>query len=157
MSNLRVRDLMTPDVQVVHPDDPIAAVKELMADKYIRHVPVVDDNGQLVGLVTERDLLRQAGGLDLDVPLSVSQEVSSTVKVREIMNWQVDTVDANEDVVNAAAIMLESKYGCLPVLEQGELAGILTEADFVRYVAETASGESAARSESRPAERKGRS
>ena len=140
MSNLRVRDLMTPDVHVVRPDDPIARLRELMSEKHIRHVPVVDDDGAVVGLVSERDLLRRAAGLDSEVPLSVSDDVSAAVKVNEVMTWQVETVEADEDAATAAAVMLENKYGCLPVLEQGALVGILTEADFVRFVAEARTG-----------------
>jgi CBS domain-containing membrane protein len=139
VSNLRVRDLMTPDVRVVRPDDSIATLRILMNDKHVRHVPVVDD-GCIVGLVSERDLLRRAAGLEGDVPLSVTDDVSAAVKVREVMTWQVETIEADEDAATAAAIMLENKYGCLPVLEQGVLAGILTEADFVRHVAEGAVG-----------------
>jgi CBS domain-containing membrane protein len=139
VSNLRVRDLMTPDVRVVRPDDSIATLRILMNDKDVRHVPVVDD-GCIVGLVSERDLLRRAAGLEGDVPLSVTDDVSAAVKVREVMTWQVETIEADEDAATAAAIMLENKYGCLPVLEQGVLAGILTEADFVRHVAEGAVG-----------------
>ncbi len=144
MSNLRVRDLMTPDVHVVHPDDPLAKLRDVMSEKHIRHVPVVDDDGGIVGLVSERDLLRRAAGLEGEVPLSVSRDVSATVKVSELMNWQVETIEADDDAATAAAIMLENKYGCLPVVEQGVLAGILTEADFVRHVAEAGAGAAAA-------------
>ena len=140
MSDLRVRDLMTPDVHVLRTDDSIARLKELMSEKHIRHVPVVDDDGGVVGLVSERDLLRRAAGLDSEVPLSVSDDVSAAVKVNEVMTWHVETVEADEDAANAAAVMLENKYGCLPVLEQGALVGILTEADFVRFVAEARAG-----------------
>ncbi len=136
MSKLRVRDLMTPVVHVVHPDDPLATVRDVMSEKHIRHVPVVDDDGDIVGLVSERDLLRKAAGLEGEVPLSVSDEVAAGIKVREVMNWHVETIEADDEAATAAAVMLENKYGCLPVLEQGVLAGILTEADFVRHVAE---------------------
>ncbi|HQZ38024.1 MAG TPA: CBS domain-containing protein [Vicinamibacterales bacterium] len=144
MSSLRVRDLMTPDVHAVHPDDSIAALRDVMNEKHIRHVPVVDDDGGIIGLVSERDLLRRAAGLD-GVPLSVSQDVSAAVKVSEVMTWQVETIEADDEAATAAVIMLDNKYGCLPVLEQGMLAGILTEADFVRHVAEGAVGAAPAR------------
>jgi CBS domain-containing membrane protein len=126
---------MTPEVFVVRPDDPIARVQDLMNDKHIRHVPVVDADGGIVGLVSERDLLRRAAGLEGEIPLSVRSDLSTAVKVREVMTWHVETVEADEDAAIAAGVMLDNKYGCLPVLEQGVLAGILTEADFVRYVA----------------------
>ncbi|MGE0124395.1 MAG: CBS domain-containing protein [Dehalococcoidia bacterium] len=130
MSTLRVRDLMTPDVHVAHPDEPIAMLREVMHEELIRHVPAVDDDGRLVGLVSERDLLRRAAGLESDVPLSVLQDVSDSVTVRDVMTWQVDTIEADDLAATAAEAMLDNKYGCLPVL-----AGILTEADFVRQVA----------------------
>lgn len=137
MSTLRVRDLMTPDVHVAHADEPIALLRDVMNEKHIRHVPVVDDDGRLVGLVSERDLLRRAAGLESDMPLSVLQDVSATVTVRDVMTWQVETIEADDAATAAAEAMLDNKYGCLPVLEQGVLAGILTEADFVRHVATT--------------------
>jgi CBS domain-containing membrane protein len=127
---------MTADVHVVQPDDPIGNVRDVMSEKHVRHVPVVNDQGDIVGLVSERDLLRRAAGLEGDVPLSVTDDVSTAVTVREIMNWPVETIEADDDAATAATVMLDNKYGCLPVLEQGVLAGILTEADFVRHVAE---------------------
>lgn len=149
MSSLRVRNLMTLDVQVVHPDDSIATIRDVMNAKHIRHVPVVDDDGGIVGLVSERDLLRRAAGLEGEVPLSVSRDVSATVKASEVMTWPVETIEADDDAATAAAVMLDNKYGCLPVLEQGALAGILTEADFVRHIAESAVGASPARGSGR--------
>jgi CBS domain-containing membrane protein len=147
--NLRVRDLMTPDVHVVRPDDSIGTLRDLMSEKHIRHVPVVDEDGGIVGLVSERDLLRRAAGLEGDVPLSVSRDVSATFRVNEVMTWNVETIEADDDAAAAAAVMLENKYGCLPVLDQGMLAGILTEADFVRYVAEGPACPTASRDASR--------
>lgn len=149
MSNLLVRDLMTPDVHVVSPEDPVAKLRDLMSEKHIRHVPVVDEDGGIVGLVSERDLLRRAAGLDGEVPLSVREDVSVAIKVSEVMTWNVETIEADDDAATAAAVMLDNKYGCLPVVEQGVLAGILTEADFVRHVAEDAVGSTPARDERR--------
>jgi predicted transcriptional regulator len=97
---------MTPDIHVVRPDDPIARLRELMSEKHIRHVPV-----------------RRVSGLDSEVPLSVSDDVSAAMKVNEVMIWHVETVEADEDAATAAAVMLENKYGCLSVLEQGHLWG----------------------------------
>jgi len=139
VSRLRVRDLMTSDVAVVHPDDSVARLRDVMSGRYVRHVPVVDEDRRLVGLVSERDLIRWAGQLEAQLPLTVGAEVAAAVKVHEVMVYEPETVDADDDVVEAATVMLESKYGCLPVLEQGVLVGILTEADFVRYVAESTS------------------
>jgi CBS domain-containing membrane protein len=129
---------MTSDVLVVGPDDPVTKIRDLMADRHIRHVPVVDDAQDLVGVVSDRDLLARTLGTDTDLPLSLQAELLDADKVRDIMTWDVETVDVDEDVAIAAQVMLENKYGCLPVLEEGKLAGILTEADFVRFVATAA-------------------
>jgi CBS domain-containing membrane protein len=138
VSNLRVRDLMTSNVLVVGPDDPVTKLRDLMADKHIRHVPVVEDGEDLVGVVSDRDLLARALGTDTDLPLSLQDELLDGDKVRDVMTWDPETVDVDEDLAMAAQVMLENKYGCLPVLEEGKLAGILTEADFVRHVATAA-------------------
>lgn len=140
MQNLRVRDLMTSRLFVVRPADPITTLQDLMGDKNIRHVPVVDDDGALVGLVSERDLVRRSVDADGDLPLSVRQDLLTAAKVQDIMTWQVDTIDADDNAATAAAMILDNKYGCLPVVEQGALVGILTESDFVRHVAETLQG-----------------
>ena len=139
MSNLRVGDLMTSDVFAVAPDETITRLQDLMSEKRIRHVPVVDDEGAVLGLVSERDVLRRTFSEDVDLPLSVRLDVLTAVKVRDIMTSEVETVEAEEDVATAAQVMLDNKYGCLPVVEEGVLTGIITEADFVRFVAESAS------------------
>jgi len=134
---LRVRDLMTADVFTIRSDESIQALQDLMNEKFIRHVPVVDDEGALVGLASDRDLLRQAQLADATLPLSARREVMNAAKVIDIMTADVATVDVEASVAEAAAVMLDNKYGCVPVLEEGLLAGILTEADFVRHVADT--------------------
>lgn len=135
MTRLRARDLMTPDVFTVSPDDDVLAAQELVYDKNIRHVPVVDDQGMLVGLVSDRDLLRRAVS-STDLPLTTERDVLRNLKVGDVMTADVETVDVDDALAAAAQLMLENKYGCLPVLEEGLLAGILTEADFVRLMVE---------------------
>ena len=121
MSNLHVRDLMTSAVVSVGPDEPIDSVQELMDRKRIRHVPVVDRAGRVLGVVSQRDIIQRA-------------LLEDTGAVSEIMAWETRTIEADELLSKAARMMLGQKYGCLPVVEHGRLAGILTEADFVKYV-----------------------
>jgi CBS domain-containing membrane protein len=127
---------MTSDVFTVGPDESITTLQDLMNEKGIRHVPVVDGEGAVLGLVSERDVLRRASSQEADLPLSVRLDVLTAVKVRDIMTCNAETVEADEDLSTAAQIMLDNKFGCLPVVEEGALAGILTEADFVKFVAE---------------------
>jgi CBS domain-containing protein len=113
---------MTSEVFTVGADESIAALQDLMRRKRIRHVPVVDDKGAVLGVVSEHDVLEQ----------SFFQEDD---KVTDIMAWNVPTIDADDDVATAAKIMVDNKCGCLPVVEEGVLAGILTGADVVKSVA----------------------
>lgn len=135
MPNLRVRDLMTSELFAVRQAAPVSVLQDLMDEKRIRHVPVVDDDGTLVGLVSQRDVIRCASAAD-ELPLSTSGDLLGAIRAEDIMTQQVETVDADDDLAAAARIMLENKYGCLPVVEEGVLAGIITEADFVRLMAD---------------------
>ena len=133
---LEVRDLMTPKVFTLKPGDTLAALYELMDEKHVRHVPIVDREGDLVGLVTHRDLSRSVLGPQEGLPLNVQEEILRRRKVREIMATEVDTIEPDEPLDEAAEMLLENKIGCLPVVEGEHLVGILTEADFVRYFLE---------------------
>ena len=132
-----VRDLMTDHVFTLGPMDDLEALYELLDAHHVRHVPIVDRDGDLVGLVTQRDLARHALGAQDDLPLSVQQEILRRRRVREIMSTEVDTVEPDESLKTAAEMLIENKLGGLPVVEGEHLVGILTESDFVRlYVKE---------------------
>jgi CBS domain-containing protein len=105
----------------------LAAAEELLRLHRIRHLPVVR-NGKLVGLVTHRDLLRaaaqRAGADPTKQPLWAS----------DVMVREVKTVRSDTPTRDAVKLMLDNKYGCLPVVgDNEELVGILTEADMVRF------------------------
>ncbi len=133
MRRMQVRDLMTDTVFTLRPHDDLAALYDLMDAKHIRHVPIVDRERDLVGLVTHRDLSRTALGPQEDAPLSLQREMLRRRKVREIMATEVDTIEADEDLRVAAEMLIENKIGCVPVVEGTHLVGILTESDFVRH------------------------
>ena len=128
----QVRDLMTETVFTLRPQDDLMALYDLMDTKHIRHVPIVDRDKDLVGLVTHRDLTRSALGTE-EAPLSLQREILGRRKIREIMATEVETVEPDEDLKVAAELLIENKIGCLPVVEGTHLVGILTESDFVRH------------------------
>lgn len=131
-----VRDLMTEHVFTLRPNDDLETLYDLMDTRHVRHVPIVDHDGDLVGLVTQRDLARSALGTQDVLPLSVQQEILRRRKVREIMATEVETVEPDERLKAAAEMLIENKIGCLPVVEGEHLVGILTESDFVRRYVE---------------------
>ena len=136
MSIMRVRDLMTRDVISAHPDDTLARLRNLMVDRDVRHMPVTETEGNLVGLVSQRDLLRNQLIEQNDVPDFIEDALLERLLVRELMTTGVISIEPGSDIREAAQIMIENKYGCLPVVEDTRLVGILTESDFVRLMAD---------------------
>jgi CBS domain-containing membrane protein len=127
-----VRDLMTERVFTLSPVDSLVALEDLMDSRHVRHVPIVDREGDLVGLVTHRDLSRSVLGRLDDLPMSVERDLLRGRRIREIMTTEPETVEPETALKDAATTLLENKIGCLPVVEGVHLVGILTEADFVR-------------------------
>jgi len=124
----RVSELMTPKPITVTPDTPVGEVFELMDERRIRHVPVVDAEGELQGIVSQRDLVGLAGA-----GLHPTRAALGEATVAAVMNDVVDTVSAECCAAEAARHMLRTKRGSLPVVdEKKRVIGIVTEADFVR-------------------------
>lgn len=135
MTRLQVRDLMTQGVYAVNVDDDLDTVGNLMEERNIRHAPVVDRAGGLVGLVTQRDLLRNSLKGQSGLPPEAERQARLQVTAGEIMIQGVVTASPGQDIRDAARIMLDHKFGCLPVVEGHRLVGIVTESDFVRLLA----------------------
>jgi len=129
---MHVRDVMTTPVFAVGQADSLKVVDEMMQWKHVRHVPVVDQAGHLVGLITHRDLLRACVSSLAEIPQREQDELLRGIPAREIMHKEVLTCSPEDNARDAGRMMLERKIGCLPVVENGKLTGILTEADFVR-------------------------
>jgi CBS domain-containing membrane protein len=115
-----VADLMTRQLRCLRETDSLADAMAAMQELFIRHIPVVDDEGRLSGLVTQRDLLALEHRKDTGTPL------------REVMRSDVVTVRPDTPLRAAAETMIYNKYGCLPVVEDGRLVGIITETDFLK-------------------------
>ena len=137
MKNLTVRDVMTAQVMTLSKRDRASDAYDLMGTKNIRHVPIVDEDGRLEGLVTQRDLLSHVLAVTQDLPMSARRALLDTVLLETVMTRVPETVDPSDSLVDAGGLLLEHKFGCLPVVEGDQLVGILTEADFVRTVVET--------------------
>ncbi len=131
-AQMEVGDLMTTEVVTMTEDETLAHAQRCMARGRIRHLPVVRD-GRLVGLITHRDLLAASFSIFAEVETSEQRRIFATVPVVEAMHRDVVTVKPDLGVSQAARILLENKYGCLPVVdEESRLLGIVTEADFLR-------------------------
>ncbi len=134
MRPLSVGEIMTRKLVTMKGEDDLATLHDRMSESHIRHVPVVDDRGTLVGLVSHRDLLRSTLVERPGVSSYVEDSILQEMKVKEIMTTELEVVAPETDLREAARLMLREKYGCLPVVEGNRLIGILTEADFLRVV-----------------------
>jgi acetoin utilization protein AcuB len=110
---------MTPDPETIRPHDTLAVAQEKMSRGRFRRLPVVDDSGALVGILTDGDLRQHLG-------------YWSTTRVTAAMVENPVTISAEDTIEHAAELMLEYKIGGLPVLgADGSLVGIVTESDLL--------------------------
>jgi CBS domain-containing membrane protein len=138
MEQLRVRDIMTAEVTTLKRNDKLTLADDIMNLGRIRHLPVLDDEGEeLVGMVSQRDLFRGALARALGYGQRAQRKVLDTIFVKEVMSSDLITTTPDTPLVEAARVLVERKIGCLPVIEKGRLVGIVTEGDFVAMVART--------------------
>jgi CBS domain-containing protein len=125
---------MTTDVATIGRNDELTIADDIMRMKRLRHLPVLEE-GRLVGILTQKDLFHAALSTALNFGEKAQKEFLKTVVVKEVMTDEVLTIEPGADVREAARRMIEHKIGCLPVLEDGKLVGIVSETDLLRIVA----------------------
>ena len=128
---LRVRDSMTREVVTLGPEASAAEAWSVCQDLGIRHLPIVEA-GRLVGLVSDRDLRdvsppRGSGG---------ERDTLGWVRLRDIMSTDLVTIEPLDTIEHAAREIYDRKIGCLPVVAEGELVGIITSSDMMRTLIE---------------------
>jgi acetoin utilization protein AcuB len=132
MPSGRVRDSMTRDPLTVRESEPLRQAVELVMVRRIRHIPVLSEDGRLVGIVTDRDIKRT-----LPSPLSSAapeeyEAILETTPIGRVMTREPLTIEADSDVSVAVALLIDRKIGGLPVLEAGRLVGVFTQRDALR-------------------------
>ncbi len=120
-----VGQIMTRDLFTVRPGDLVDLAASVMTWEHIRHVPVEDDEGHLVGLVSHRDLLKLVGRGTAPSPMAVER----------IMKRDVLTVSPKTSTLEALRLMRDARVGCVPVVEDGRLVGLVTETDLLTVAA----------------------
>jgi acetoin utilization protein AcuB len=129
-----VRSRMTPDVYTASPETTIAEALTITRSHRIRHLPILKD-GELVGLVTDRDLRLAMPPIWADEHDELTAALH-TKRVGELMITDIITASADTPVEEAAKLLYTHRIGCLPIMEDGQLVGILTETDLLRAFAE---------------------
>jgi CBS domain-containing protein len=129
-----VRSVMKKKVVRISADDTLWIVKEIMDLAHVRHLPVVH-KGDLVGVVSQRDLMRASLSNVMGISAEEQKIFLEGVKIAEVMSTPPRTVAPAQSVQDAARAMAEHKIGCLPVVEGKEIVGIVTETDLLHYFA----------------------
>ena len=139
---MQVRDLMSRQVVNIGSSDSCLEAVRLMHRSRVRHLPVVDRGGLLVGIVTDRDLrhhlfsppvFKELGETSVEILLKA-------VPVAEVMSTGVISVEPETELTEAARLMQERKVGSLPVVEGGRVLGMLTETDMLRQICRAEAG-----------------
>ncbi|WP_119067149.1 CBS and ACT domain-containing protein [Rubrobacter indicoceani] len=131
---LKVRDSMTREVATLAPEASVAQAWQLLREREVRHIPIVE-GGRLVGLVSDRDL-RDASPVRKSDDGGEDENVFGWASMRDIMTTKPVTISPFDTIEHAAREIYDRRIGCLPVVEGGDLAGIITSSDMMRTLIE---------------------
>ncbi|MGV7004110.1 CBS and ACT domain-containing protein [Desulfovibrio sp. QI0442] len=128
-----VQNWMTTDVVSVGPDTSLLKVGKLMKDHHIRRIPVVDENGQVIGIISDRDVRDASPSKATTLDMYEMHYLLAELKAKNIMTAKPITVKPTDTVEQAALIMLDNKVGGLPVVnDSGKLVGIISDHDVFK-------------------------
>ncbi|GHV73769.1 hypothetical protein AGMMS49940_10710 [Spirochaetia bacterium] len=125
-----ISDVMTKNPISVHPEMSVTEVRSLMDKEQVGHLPVLDKNNKLAGIITKKDMLKAGPSAATSLDMYEISYLLSKLKVEKIMVKTVHTVTENDVVEEAARIMADETIGCLPVMKGDLLVGIITKTDL---------------------------
>lgn len=137
LHDIMIQEIMTTPVETVHFQDPFHKVEEKLRLKDIRHLPVVDGKGMIMGLVTQRDFFRLATPQwDMEEGFRYSSKSLDDFVLNQVMIKKPITMSPEDKLSTAVKVMAEHKYGCIPVVDKNQkVAGIVTETDILKLLA----------------------
>ncbi len=130
---MKVSDRMTSEVVTLNEEQSLRDALTLQQRHKIRHIPVVAD-GNIVGILTDRDLKRASPSLLSGIDQERYDELLDTTRVAQVMTRDPRTVSPETSLKDVAKILIEGKFGALPVIEKNSLVGIITEIDLLRVL-----------------------
>ncbi len=135
-----VRELMTSKPVVIAPEMPVPDALSLMRGRKIHQLPVVDNKGKLVGIVTEQDLLHASASSVSTLSVWELPTLLSKITVAMVMVKNVATINEDTPVEEAARVMADMGIGCLPVMGKDAMVGLVTKSDLFRAFMELLGG-----------------
>jgi acetoin utilization protein AcuB len=131
---------MTSDPIIINPTTSVPEAVRIMQQKRIRHLPVVEEGGKLIGIVTQTDLWHARPAQDPTVSVFEMNYLLANMHVSEVMVSPIITVAEDAPLEEAARLMVLKKIGCLPVMREGNLVGLITETDIFETFVEILGG-----------------
>ena len=131
---MNIESIATKNVITVRTSDSLLAASKLLREKGFRHLPVVDAEGRLAGMLTDRDIKRASASEATSLEIHELLYLLDKLDVSKVMSKKPVSVTPQTAVSEASALMVKHKIGCLPVVDGGGLAGIVTETDLLRGV-----------------------
>jgi len=128
---ITIEEFMTSDPYTLRETDSINDAWEVMIGKHIRHIPITDSDKHVLGLVTQRDVLAATDPKAILEAKTASHEISSDARLADIMTRDVKVIEQSGSLRKAALYLQAHKYGCLPVVVDERLVGIITDSDFI--------------------------
>ena len=128
-----VREIMMGSPVTLKPEDTLDLASDVISLGRIRHIPVVEE-GRLVGLLSERDLMGAAAGQIFGLKQRNKAALLKSVLIKDVMKKRVTTVGPQTPIRDVAHLMADKKIGCVPVISEGTLVGLVTTTDILRYV-----------------------
>jgi CBS domain-containing protein len=128
----KVADLMTGPLVTLGHDATVAEAWRIMQAHRVRHLPVLDADRRLIGMLTDHDVRLVILERCLEEEPATAARTLARLRANEIMTWAVITVGSDADVRDAARLMHERRLGALPVTDQGRVVGMLTATDVIR-------------------------
>jgi CBS domain-containing protein len=127
-----VRDIMTTKVVSIYNDQTLLDARQLMKEHGVRHLPVVDRNELICGLLTQKGILADALKSVEKVGVNRLSEIEKATRVDSVMDGSFAVVEPDTDLIVAGQYFIDNKHGCLPVVERQVLVGIISSVDFVK-------------------------
>jgi CBS domain-containing protein len=132
---MQVKDIMQRNVATLGLEDSLDVAEDIMMLGGVRHLPVVAGESRLVGVVTQRDLLKASLASVLGLGRAVEHDWLKAIPVKAVMTKEIEIASPGDSLKSAVDRMIAKKIGCLPVVNDGKLLGLLTETDCLQVLA----------------------
>ena len=128
-----VREILMGSPVTLKPDETLDLANDVISLGRIRHIPIIED-GRLVGVLSERDMMGAATTTIFGLKRKSKSALLKSVLIKDVMKKKVVTVKPDTPIKDAAHLMKEKKIGCVPVVNEGSLVGLVTTTDILRFV-----------------------